>query len=51
MKKHHARNSNHFDANFDESKPHTVMNLFMCCKYANAGKLSSHNWFLNGFCK
>lgn len=27
------------------------MNLFMCCKYANAGKLSSHNWFLNGFCK
>ena len=29
----------------------TVMNLFLCTKYANAGKLSSHNWFFNGFCK
>ena len=27
------------------------MNLFLCTKYANAGKLSSHNWFFNGFCK
>ena len=27
------------------------MNLFMCTKYKNAGKLSSHNWFFNGFCK
>lgn len=27
------------------------MNLFMCVKYKNAGKLSSHNWFFNGFCK
>ena len=27
------------------------MNLFLCTKYKNAGKLSSHNWFFNGFCK
>jgi chitin synthase len=27
------------------------MNLFFCIKYKNAGKLSSHNWFFNGFCK
>jgi chitin synthase len=27
------------------------MNLFLCIKYKNAGKLSSHNWFFNGFCK
>jgi len=27
------------------------MNLFVCVKYRNAGKLSSHNWFFNGFCK
>jgi chitin synthase len=27
------------------------MNLFMCVKYKNSGKLSSHNWFFNGFCK
>ncbi len=27
------------------------MNLFMCVKYKNGGKLSSHNWFFNGFCK
>ena len=27
------------------------MNLFMCVKFANGGKLSSHNWFINGFCK
>jgi len=27
------------------------MNLFLCVKYKNAGKLSSHNWFFNGFCK
>jgi chitin synthase len=27
------------------------MNLFMCVKYKNAGKLSSHNWFFNGFCR
>ena len=27
------------------------MNLFMCVKYKNAGKLNSHNWFFNGFCK
>lgn len=23
----------------------------MCVKYKNSGKLSSHNWFFNGFCK
>jgi chitin synthase len=23
----------------------------MCIKYKNSGKLSSHNWFFNGFCK
>ena len=27
------------------------MNLFMCVKYKNNKKLSSHNWFFNGFCK
>lgn len=27
------------------------MNLFLCIKYKNSGKLSSHNWFFNGFCK
>lgn len=27
------------------------MNLFLCVKYRNSGKLSSHNWFFNGFCK
>lgn len=29
----------------------TRMNLFLCTKYKNAGKLSSHDWFFNGFCK
>lgn len=28
-----------------------MMNLFMCVKYPNNGKLASHNWFFNGFCK
>ena len=23
----------------------------VCVKYKNGGKLSSHNWFFNGFCK
>lgn len=27
------------------------MNLFMVTKYENSGKLSSHNWFFNGFCQ
>lgn len=26
------------------------VNLFFCIKYKNSGKLSSHNWFFNGFC-
>lgn len=29
----------------------TSMNIFLCVKYKNSGKLSSHNWFFNGFCK
>lgn len=29
----------------------TYMNLFLCAKYKNSGKLSSHNWFFNGFCR
>lgn len=32
-------------------KSSIFMNLFMCVKYKNGGKLSSHNWFFNGFCK
>ena len=27
------------------------VNLFFCIKYKNSGKLSSHNWFFNGFCQ
>lgn len=27
------------------------MNLFIVAKYKNQGKLSSHNWFFNGFCQ
>ena len=27
------------------------MNLFMVTKYQRTGKLSSHNWFFNGFCQ
>lgn len=27
------------------------MNLFFITKYKNSGKLSSHNWFFNGFCR
>lgn len=26
------------------------MNLFFVTKYKNRGKLTSHNWFFNGFC-
>ena len=26
------------------------VNLFFCVKYKETGKLSSHNWFFNGFC-
>jgi cellulose synthase/poly-beta-1,6-N-acetylglucosamine synthase-like glycosyltransferase len=29
----------------------TYMNLLLCTKYRNSGKLSSHNWFFNGYCK
>jgi len=27
------------------------MNIFFVVKYKNAQKLSSHNWFFNGFCQ
>jgi len=27
------------------------VNLFFCIKYKESGKLSSHNWFFNGFCQ
>lgn len=27
------------------------VNLFFCIKYKETGKLSSHNWFFNGFCQ
>lgn len=27
------------------------VNLFFCIKYKESGKLNSHNWFFNGFCK
>ena len=27
------------------------MNLFLITRYKNSGKLASHNWFFNGFCK
>lgn len=41
-----------FDEEEDECRvTATRMNLFLCTKYKNAGKLSSHNWFFNGFCK
>lgn len=25
--------------------------MFFCIKYKEEGKLSSHNWFFNGFCQ
>ena len=34
-----------------ESLPEIKMNIFFCVKYRNNQKLSSHNWFFNGFCK
>ena len=34
-----------------EVNVNTHMNLFLCVKYKNRGKLSSHNWFFNGFCR
>lgn len=27
------------------------MNLFIVTKYRNGGKLSTHDWFFNGFCQ
>jgi hypothetical protein len=37
-------------SNFEE-KLSIKMNIFFVVKYKNAQKLSSHNWFFNGFCK
>ncbi len=34
-----------------EEKLSIKMNIFFVVKYKNAQKLSSHNWFFNGFCK
>lgn len=42
--------TNYIDMN-EEEEESTFMNLFLCIKYKNAGKLSSHNWFFNGFCE
>ena len=47
VQSHHILNEEEENVN----KPNTFMNLFLCTKYKNAGKLSSHNWFFNGFCK
>lgn len=49
----YQQNQSHEDLNeeLEITRPETVMNLFMCVKYKNSGKLSSHNWFFNGFCK
>jgi hypothetical protein len=33
------------------SKSLRYVNIFFCIKYKESGKLSSHNWFLNGFCQ
>lgn len=35
----------------EKNMPAVKMNLFFITKYKNSGKLSSHNWFFNGFCK
>ena len=35
----------------DKNIPTVKMNLFFITKYKNSGKLSSHNWFFNGFCR
>ena len=41
----------HLDEEVEDENTFTFMNLFLCVKYKNSGKLSSHNWFFNGFCK
>lgn len=33
------------------NKQPVKMNLFLITRYKNSGKLASHNWFFNGFCK
>lgn len=35
----------------EKNMPNVKMNLFFITKYKNSGKLSSHNWFFNGFCR
>lgn len=41
----------HESAYLIEEEKSVKMNLFFITKYKNAGKLSSHNWFFNGFCQ
>lgn len=50
---YHGHSSEYWTLNeeTEEEGKYTTMNLFMCVKYKNSGKLSSHNWFFNGFCK
>ena len=52
-KGHSDPNTSYEEMRDDRHKeiPYTNMNLFMCVKYPNNGKLASHNWFFNGFCK
>ena len=35
----------------NEDDEFNYLNVFMCCKLENAGKLSSHLWFFRGFCE
>ena len=36
----------------DENEEENLkMNLFVVTKYRNGGKISTHDWFFNGFCK
>lgn len=54
MKEKHNTTTERFSSFDDERSEEdcsTFMNLFLCVKYKNAGKLSSHNWFFNGFCR
>ena len=35
----------------NEDDEFNYLNVFVCCKLENAGKLSSHLWFFRGFCE
>lgn len=39
------------EAQNDEDDDFNYLNVFLCCKLENAGKLSSHLWFFRGFCE